>query len=347
MNNRQKTKNDNHKMIYSYCTYIREGLRKKDASVKKFEHAINLWNKFTKNKDFKKCTNQKYYLEFKEEIRNNTRSIFNQFSPGTVWQILNNLQNFFKWLSQRPGYRKSTKMSDLAYLNPSKDEANYRNYHEVKNYPTLQQVIMLCDSIEIKNDIDLRDRALIAFLFISAIRVDAVASLIICSYKQKPGFIDQNPKQGVRVKFSKQIKTFLFPFNTRLMGYFNDYYTKLIKKGFGNDKPLFPKSEIKMDGLSFCKPDTLSQNFMSSSRIREIIKSRCDEAQIEHFNPHSFRHGCIALAFENAKDAQEVKAISQNVGHASIKHVMTTYGQLPDKTLEQCIKNLGDNHEAK
>jgi len=347
MKNIKNAKIENNKVIYTYCTYIREGLRKKEASVKKFEHAINLWNKFTKGKDFRKCTNQKYYLEFKDEIRSNTRSLFNEFSQGHRWQILNNLQGFFKWLSQRPGYKNSTKMSDLVYLSPSKEESDYRNYHEVKNYPTLQQVIKLCDSIKINNDIDLRDRALIAFLFISAIRVDAVASLLICSYKQKSGFIDQNPRHGVRVKFSKQIKTYLFPLSSKLKLYFDEYYNQLINKGFGNDKPLFPKSEIKMDGLSFCKRDTLSQDFMSSSTIREIIKDRCDEAQMERFNPHSFRHGCIALAFENAKDAQEIKAISQNVGHASIQHVMTTYGQLPDKTLELCIKNIGDSHEVK
>lgn len=338
----KKASNQNQKLTFDYCLYLKNALGRKNATIKKFEYAISLWLKFTKNKDFKLCANQKIYLDFKEALREGSIN-GKDISPGSISQILYNLKNFMTWLSQKQGYKSVVKISDIEYLNPSQEEKHYKEWANNVDYPTKEQVEFLCKSIKIENDIDLRDRALIAFMLLSAIRIDALVSLKILSYRQKDKMIDQNPKDKIRVKFSKRITTYLFKFDDTLFKYFDDYYSFLINKGHSKKSALFPKAKINMNGSSFCKSTSLSEEHLSASRVREIIRERCKEANLQYFIPHSFRHAAIAQAFENCSDAQEIKAISQNVGHSSITHVMNIYGQLPEKTLKNCIDNISHN----
>lgn len=338
--------NDNLETQYKYLRWLKESKSKKEGTIKKMEGTFKKWNSISKNKSFKTPLKEGDILKFKEKLRESTYR-GNDISPGTVYMDLTNMKNFYLWLSERPGYKRIVKPDVLEYFNPSQDEKNFRYCHESVLYPSKQQVYQLCRSVNIKSVVDSRNQAIIAFLYIAGIRIDSLASLKMSSYKPRENYIDLNPKKGVRTKFSKHFKTYLFCFAPELTKVFTDWYQLLLDSSYGPNDPLFPKAKIEIDGCSFIESTELIKEHMSASRIRAIIKSQCHKAGLPHYNPHSFRHSCIAEAMELAEDAQDIKAISQNVGHESIYYVMTIYGKLPDKLLSRIIKDLVDKQDVK
>jgi integrase len=124
------------------------------------------------------------------------------------------------------------------------------------------------------------------------------------------------------------------------MDIFLAWNKKLKDNNFGPNEPLFPRAKSVQEGYAFVESRELSRDPLSSAGIREIIKRRFAEAGLEYKKPHSFRHGSIYEAIDRADGAQEMKAISQNVGHSNVSYIVSVYGQLPEKTLIGCIGNL-------
>jgi integrase len=195
--------------------------------------------------------------------------------------------------------------------------------------------------MKINSIIDLRNQAMLAMLFIGALRIDCLASLKVGSFNPRDASVDLNPKKGIRTKFSKKFKTFLFPFSSDLMIIVANWHKLLIESSYGLNDPLFPKAKQEILGCSFIESTEITKEHLCSSRMRAIIKSVFQKTALPYYKPHSFRHACIARAMDLAEDAQDIKAISQNIGHESIFHVMTRYAQLPEKTLKAIIQNLG------
>ncbi len=340
-------KNNNTLIQYEYTKYLRQAKRRKEGTIRKAEYALKCWSMFSKNKDIKKGINPDMICTFKEKLREGSIKGISNICLGTINDILVQLKAFFNWISLKPGYKSKVKSSDLEYFNSSYEELYYRFNKNIQEYPTLEQILIICRSIEIINIIDERDRAFIAFLFISGVRIDALASLKIGSYIINKRMIDQSPKKGVRTKFSKHITTTIFHFNEELITYFENWYNKLKTDGFGINDPLFPQAKKANEGVTFINSTNISKNAMTSQGFRYILKNRCRNAGLPYFPPHSFRHGCIAYAMENAKDALDIKAISQNVGHEGISLILTTYGKLHERELSNCIKNIGGKNEIK
>lgn len=334
--------NSTSRILYQYIRYLKEAKGRKDGTIKKAEQALNKWFLEAKGYSTNKPLHSDMIIIFKEHLRK-PKPDGSTLAPGTRADILLQIREFFQWLSIQPGYKSKINASVLSYFHPSPEESSYRKHHTSREYPTLHQVKIIVNSIELNSPLDARDQALIAFLLISGIRVDAAASLNIGSLNRRNMSIEQDPRMGARTKFSKFIKTYLINFDNELLQIFLNWHESLLNKGFGNKDPLFPKAQTKQEGLSFVPSTELSREFMSASQIRKIVKQHCYSANMAYFNPHSFRHACVSLAFERARDAQDIKAISINIGHESAVHVIDTYGQLPDKMISKIIHNLGEN----
>lgn len=328
------------KVTRSFLRFLTEAKGRKPGSIRKAEYALVRWNKANPKHNFDERLSIDAILNFKAKLRDRSPG-GKALSPGTVMDILIQMRQFFEWLSLQPGYKSKINATDLQYFQPSPDETSYRKYHKSNDYPTLTQVKMLVDSVPNYLPVDMRDRALIAFLLLSGIRIDAAASLTIGCFNRSKMKITQDPRDGVRTKFSKCIVTFLIDFDEDLFDVVAHWYDYLTLRGYGNRDPLFPKAKTEQDGLAFVVSTDLTKEFISASQMRRVIKQRCLAADMPYFKPHSFRHACTALAIERASDAQEIKALSINLGHESAVHVIDTYGQLPEKKMEMIIRNLG------
>ncbi len=337
-------KNNNGEVVYRYLKYEAEGHGYKEGTIVKLEYALSVWADLMHKHDFKSKLSPEKILEFKEKLRDRET-----IGVSTRCDILRHLKNFYEWLSQEPGYRSKIKMKDLQLFNASRVERSQRNTSEVVDFPLLGQIIYLCRSIDATSLIGQRDRAIIAYLFITGSRVDAAASMPIGCLDPIRGLVDQSPKKGVRTKNSKHIITALFPFSRYLTMVVLDWHRLLLSKCYGVNDPLFPSAEAVREDLAFIGSDELSHNALSASGLRGIIKTRCLEAELPYFHPHAFRHGCVYEARLRSKNEQDNQAISQNLGHESTGLIRTTYAQLPHSMLVQCIQNLqvddGDDDE--
>ncbi len=329
-------KSINAKLQYQYTRYLREAKGRKEGTVKKAEDALRRWFYFTKQKTLKtKLTDAKIF-DFKQMLRA-VQPNGRRLSPGTIFDVLLQVKCFFDWLGQQPGYKSMISKSVLAYFAPNRDEVEYRKYRNRKIFPTLPQVKILVRSISCDSILGRRDRAFIAIMLLTGIRIDALVSLKLDSFDREFMVVDQNPQDGVRTKFSKRFKTVIIPFDDHLYDVVGKWYDELMELGFGYNDPLFPKAKMEVDGISFISSGELSRGFISASQMRKLIAEHCQRAGLPRFNPHSFRHACVKLAMDLAKDGKTIKAISTNLGHNSAVHVIDTYGQMTDLDIMQTI----------
>lgn len=331
--------------------YIRETGGKSESSMRKYDQALKMWDKITNHADYRRF-NKQLAINFKKKLRKQ-KYRGKYISASTITSVLLCLQKFFEVLCLEPGYRSKITRSDIAYLQPLNKDLALARSNRIPKYPTEQQMKMIYNSISNNTEIEMMYKALISFLCCTGARLDAIASFPIGCFYPEILLADQDPKRGVRTKFSKHIRTYLFRFNKDMVDTIVDWHKYLLNKGFGYNDPMFPASkEKRLDGLSFQSSDTLSRNFLSASRIYHIIKKVTKEAGIEDsFNPHSFRHGVIAIAERKATSIEQFKAISQNVGH---EKPLTTfaYAKLTDDQVKTTIGNMasankkGNNHNS-
>ena len=263
---------------------------------------------------------------------------------------MRSLKEFFKWLSVQSGYKSKICATDIDYLKLSQEKARMAIQAKRERFPTLEQVKKLVSSIEIHSEIDLRDRALISFTLLSGMRDSAIISLPLECFDEHKLEVDQNPKKGVKTKFKKTIKSYLFPFDEKLLSYVVDWVKHLKEdKLFGNADPLFPRSKVEnLEGSKVFASCELEPKFwQNTSSMREVLNQRFEVVGIEYFSPHTFRHLAVNLALTKCKNGHEVKAVSQNFGHENVGTTMITYGSLNHAQLSETVKGINfSNNEA-
>jgi integrase len=63
--------------------------------------------------------------------------------------------------------------------------------------------------------------------------------------------------------------------------------------------------------------------------IREIFRRAFSAAGLPYYNPHSFRDMLVHHAMTLDLTPEQMKAWSQNLGHADVLTTLTSYGQVP------------------
>jgi hypothetical protein len=75
--------------------------------------------------------------------------------------------------------------------------------------------------------------------------------------------------------------------------------------------------------------------------LERDLRPICELAGIPYFSPHKLRHGHVVHALKQARNMAELKAISQNVMHASVTITDQVYGRLVDNDIRRIIGGLG------
>lgn len=97
----------------------------------------------------------------------------------------------------------------------------------------------------------------------------------------------------------------------------------------GDDAPLFPKTENGLGETGLFQPMGLSRGFWATaSSVRSIVREAFESARLQNFGSHAFRHMLVRGAERNAKTVEEFRAMSQNLGHASMLTTLGSYGDL-------------------
>ena len=299
-----------------------KSLDKEIAAIERFE----LWNG---RKDFAKF-HIKWPMAFCESLETATISRTNKpLGKSTIRSVLGALRSFFLWLSQQEGYRRKIRPRDSDYFSISlRDEAEARAA-EPRPAPTPEQVQHVLKSMPANTDIQKRDRAIFALLMLTGIRDGALITLRLKHIDLDETSVVQSPRE-VATKYGRPIVTFFvtgFPEAESIIADWVRHQRETLLRG--DNDPLFPKTEMGIgpDG-GFRAVGLLPEFWSTAAAVRRIVRDAFVAAKVPSFGPHSFRHMLVRREERSEKTVEQMRAVSQNLGHASLLTTLNSYGDL-------------------
>ena len=342
--------NNNSVVIWKYQRWLEQADGLSESTIRAKLRAIRLYEFLFEGDDFANYNSEKA-IEYKDHLTNKLKSEI-PMSSATFKKYLINLKMFLEWLSREKGYRSKINNNSLSYLKPSRKILAIASGPKIIDYPSLEHIIKLVNSIEGDDEISRRNRALISFTLLTGMRADSIVSLSIdCIDIEKLNVI-QDPKKGVKTKFSKTIYSKIFNFDDGLLKHFSDWIKHLNDKGYGANDPVFPRSKQSRSGNNItyqAAENVIPKFWKTTASMREIFKKYAERANLKYFTPHTFRHSANKYALDYAQNAAEIKAVSQNFGHEKILTTISVYGQYsPDdlfNKLDEMIRNKKSNRD--
>jgi site-specific recombinase XerD len=201
---------ENERIKRAYCIYLKEARRLGEHSIDGAAAALAKFEAYTKHRDFKRFHIQQaigFKTRLSEEISTRTGE---RLSRGTVFSTLNALRGFFHWLSTQPGYRSHLSSADAEYFALSDKEARIAKAIAERPVPNIEQIRHVLQTMPAVTDIELRNRAVVAFTLLTGARDGAIASLKLKHVDVAEGKLVQDARE-VRTKFAKTFTTWFFP----------------------------------------------------------------------------------------------------------------------------------------
>jgi integrase len=177
-------------------------------------------------------------------------------------------------------------------------------------------------------------------------RIGALASFRHGHVNLDEGYVEQDART-VRTKFGKTFRTYFLPVGDDALAIFADWHEELRRDHlWGPADPLFPATEMGLGGDGGFATVGLSRRAWStSSPVREIFKRAFEVAGLPYYNPHSFRDMLVRHAFTLNLSAEQMKAWSQNLGHADVLTTFTSYGLIPTHRQGELVRQSGSGAE--
>jgi integrase len=324
-----------------YFQYLKEAKRRDEASIDAVAKALSRFEESNGHKDFGRF-NRNQAVAFKRKLDEQSSVITGKpLSRATVHSTLSALKAFFIWLAGQPGFKSKIAYDDADYFNLSEKDVRVANAIRQRPVPTLDQIHHVLTSMPAESDIELRNRALIAFTLLTGARDGAISSLKMKHVDLREGVVNQDARD-VRTKASKSFQTWFFPVGGGALTMFTEWCQHLREKLlWGDDDPLFPPTQISLDESGGFAPRGLRRdNWKSAGPIREIFKAAFEAAGLPYFNPHSFRNTLVQLGERTCNTPETFKAWSQNLGHEHVLTTLTSYGTVAPHRQAELIRAL-------
>jgi integrase len=263
-------------------------------------------------------------------------------SVSSVRSTLAQCRAFFQWLAVHPKGIRKVDGTAAAYLQLSNNDERAGRATREGPVPTLEQVRAALMAMPATTDVERRNRAIVAFTALTGVRDAALISLRLGDVDVQKREVWQNPRH-VRTKNRKGIVTFFMPFDPLWEEVTLDWLAHARGPlGLTDKDPLFPKEALANDPatLSFRSAGLAREPWANATPVRAVFKAAFAAANLTYFRPHSFRKMIVRWAMAHCTQLQ-VKAISQNLGHA---HTMTTYnayGNIPVHDQAKAIASIG------
>ncbi|MCB1636936.1 MAG: site-specific integrase [Xanthomonadales bacterium] len=332
---------ENERIKRNYFTFQREAKRQSEATVDAIAAALSRFEASTNYRPFK-AFHQSQAVAFKKQLAGEGGS-GKALSKATQYATLSHLKRFFEWLSQEPGYRSHLRYTDAEYFNLSEKDSRVATARRDQPGPTLEQVRHVIKQMPADTDIELRNRALIAFVLLTGARDGAVASLKLKHIDLERRYVFQDARE-VNTKFSKSFKTWFFPVGDDIREIMEDWVRHLRERLlWGDGDPLFPRTRIAIDSDQKFAPSGLAREHWShATPIRKIFRQAFEQAGLPYANPHSLRKTLVNLGESRCRTPEEFKAWSQNLGHEGVLTTFVSYGSISDTRCAEIIGRMAD-----
>ena len=337
---------DNERIKRAYFEYQKEAKQRSQSTIDNIRQCILRYEIYSKYEDFKRFNKQRA-IAFKKhfaQVKSSRAGI--PLSKSTLLSTIRNLKDFFIWLAYRPGYKRID-VREVEYLNLSESDVKIARSRKRLRVPTIDQIKAVVKSMPTDNEIQLRDRALIAFTLLTGMRDSAIASLQLKHVKLSEGLVEQLPAE-VKTKFGKTIYSYFFPIDDEFKKIFTDWVEYLYKrKLFTENDPVFPRTKIALDSNGvFASNGVVPIHWKSANQIRKIFEEAFERAGLEYYTPHTFRNTLSRLGEQICRNPEEFKAWSQNLGHANVMTTFFSYGNIEEYKQGEIIKSLSAEREV-
>lgn len=324
-------------MLYLFQQHMKEAHGFKTKTIDARMRHLGRFETYLDGRDLVRLEKNDIIL-FKEDVigsdLDDPESSGNLAAP-TIVQICRNLQTFVGWLIDQPGYRKLPR--DLPdYCTPPRHLIALANARKPKYVPSADDIRSTLAAMPLTTSQERRDRALIAFLFLTGVRDGALISLRLKHVDMERKIVNQDARQ-VKTKFSKTMQTSWFPVGEDIELIVTDWIRERRSSGGQDEDPLFPRS-----------PNLVSNPFSSTSGefwktagpVRAIIRKATEVADVPYFRPHAVRSTLTRLCLQWSRTSEELKALSQNLGHENLQTTLASYAELDEERQNDLISDL-------
>lgn len=185
-----------------------------------------------------------------------------------------------------------------------------------------------------------RGQVAVCMLFLSGMRAEALASLPIHCVDLLASQIAQLPESGVRTKGRKAAITYLLDIPELL---------SVIQRWDQRVRQLPPTAlwyaTLSTDGMTITAAEKAYEG--RHDTVERDVRLICKRAGVEYLSPHKLRHGHVVYALKNARNMADLKAVSQNIMHASVTITDQVYGNLINNDVKEIIASLGTHPSPK
>ncbi len=331
----------NDRIKRDYLIWLKEAKQRSEATVDQARHAIDRYEAYTSYKDFG-TFNKEQAVAFKNALVETLGQRSAQtISISTVHHTLRAIRDFLAWLHGIETFRRRIKPGDIAYLNLTTGDERRARTSTPKTYPSPDQFREALFAMPSGTEVERRDRALMAFLFLTGMRDSAVIGVKIKDVDVGRSYVFQDPRHA-RTKFSKAIDTFFFPVGDEVREIFSEWVSFLLTaKGLGPDDPVFPKTLVAPGvDQSFAPQGISREHWSNAAAVRKCFRAAFQRIGLAFSRPHSVRDTLTQLAYSLRLDAEAMKAWSQNLGHDQPLTTFNSYGKLTREQQESVILRL-------
>ena len=196
----------------------------------------------------------------------------------------------------------------------------------------------------VSSEIDLRNRALIAFTLLTAERVGAITTAKIKHINLIEGKFSQDARD-IKTKFSKSFPTFFFQVGEYMVVIVTDWikYLKEVKLWVNND-PLFPSTLMHLNEAKCYEVVGVDRKHWSTtSPVRVVFKEAFERVGLNNFNPHSFRDTLVQFGEVVCQTPEQFKVWTQNLEHEGVMTTFMSYGTVGVGRQKELIQTLGSS----
>jgi integrase len=333
---------ENERAKHGYAEYLRHARRRGEASVDAAMAAIARFEEANGHKSFK-AFHRRQAMAFKDKLSEQLSARTGaRLSRATVHSTLAALREFFIWLADRPGYKSRVAYADAEYFNLTEKEVRIAKAVREKPTATLEQIHYVIGGMPHATDIQMRDRALLAFTILTGARDGATITFRLKHLDLAAGRLDQDARE-VATKFSKTFSTWFFPVGGEALTIVTDWVTHLRSLHWGDDDPLFPGTRIEVGPHGgFVNAGLGRRPWSNATPVRKVFRVAFKATGLPEFGPHSFRRTIVALGERVCRSPEEFKAWSQNLGHEGVLMTLTSYGAVPARRQSDIMRELAN-----
>jgi len=312
-----------------YLVWMKEAKGLSEKSTDKAASSISTYEAFLAGRDFR-AFNAELVRSFKRHLTSmKNKNTGANISQVTVNGVLRDLKAFFLFLADQPGYKSKLTHSEAAYFSTELKSERATRGGLWKPHPSPQQSRHVLAQMPANTVIQRRDRALLAFLFLTGSREGAAITIRLQHVDLKTGCVHFDGR-SVDTKFGKSFTTSFFPFGGEAEDILSGWVGELQNQHlFGRSDTLFPKTKVGLGPeRKFAAIGITREPWSGPSTAAKIFKKAFTDAGFPPFTPHLVRNMIMELANDFCRTPEEFKAWSQNIGHEDVLMSFRSYGSV-------------------